>query len=205
MNEQVPPTPPAVTSAPRTCGLATASLVLGILGLVCLLPIISPILALIFGIIALGQISRSCGSIKGQGRAIAGLVLGGVGLLVIIPAFLAALLLPALNQARFKARQAACVNNVKQIGLGCAMYADEHNGTLPRKIDDLKPYITSTNIFVCPQARDMSRYSYAFVGVTNKWEEDPNLVILREIEPNHHGKRTVLFDDGHVEVRPDTP
>jgi hypothetical protein len=61
---------------PRTSGLAIASLVLGLLPLCG----ISSLLATIFGAVALSQISRSNGSIIGRGLALAGLILGILGL-----------------------------------------------------------------------------------------------------------------------------
>jgi hypothetical protein len=36
--------------------------------------------------------------------------------------------------------------------------------------------------------------------VTNKWQNDPDVVILRETEANHRGRRTLLYDDGHVQL-----
>ncbi len=48
-----------------------------------------------------------------------------------IIAILAALLLPALSSARAKGRQVACVNNLKQLGLGIQMYAADNESRLP--------------------------------------------------------------------------
>jgi prepilin-type N-terminal cleavage/methylation domain-containing protein/prepilin-type processing-associated H-X9-DG protein len=51
-------------------------------------------------------------------------------------ATLAALLTPALKNARDKARAAQCTSNMKQFGMAFQMYADTHNGWLPRNWDD---------------------------------------------------------------------
>lgn len=73
--------------ATRTSGMAVASMVLGICGafLFCFFAV-APLLATVFGAVALGQIRRSQGTVTGRGMAIAGLVLGiiGIGLFVLV-------------------------------------------------------------------------------------------------------------------------
>ena len=103
----------------------------------------------------------------------------------------------ALNRSREDARLAGCISNIRSIGLACAKYADSLNGLLPRKFDDLRGTFAAPEWFVCPSAKDRVHPSYEFTGTTNIWGVSSNIVIFREIEPNHHGLRVGLYDDGH--------
>ena len=62
-------------------GFCVASLVLGIIGLPAFCTGITPILAIVFGIIGLSQVNKAGGS-GGKGMAIAGIVCGGIGVLI---------------------------------------------------------------------------------------------------------------------------
>ena len=50
---------------------------------------------------------------------------------IVVIVILAALLLPALNAARGKAQGAGCISNLRQIGYGANMYANDWDGFLP--------------------------------------------------------------------------
>lgn len=80
-----PPAAPAYAPRPRTSGMSVAALVLGIVGLPLFFMVIPSLLAAIFGIV--GAVQTRTGVQKGQGMAIAGLVMGAVSLFVAVFVF----------------------------------------------------------------------------------------------------------------------
>lgn len=83
-----------------------------------------------------------------------------VELLVVIAliAILAALLLPALSQAKERGKRAACVSNLRQIGLATQLYADETKSYPPAWVDSTSRWMDllkaqlpkASGVYLCP-------------------------------------------------------
>ncbi len=85
-----------------------------------------------------------------------------IELLVVIAiiAILAAILFPVFAKAREKARQTACLSNMKQLALGSLQYTQDYDekyiagvnryGKGPGWAGQMYPYVKSTGVFRCP-------------------------------------------------------
>ncbi len=95
-----------------------------------------------------------------------------IELLVVIAiiAILAAILFPVFAQARAKARQTACLSNMKQIGIAVLSYAQDYDELIVaseiyptgNSADGIvswpsliQPYIKNVEVFVCPGADEL--------------------------------------------------
>src|SRR3989339_438205 len=99
------------STKPQSYKLAIWSLVLGIVGAVLCVLLIPSLLAGIFGIIAIVRISQSKGLLIGMGKAIAGVILSGVGLFL----FFGAIIVPNLLTGNMSSYEASAVSCLKYL------------------------------------------------------------------------------------------
>ena len=130
-------------------GVAIAALVVGLLSL-CITPL--GLIAVILGIVALVQIADRSKLLHGRGKAIAGIVLGSVGMLLVTPMLIIALLVPAVRVARENLHDVVEASNLKQVSLSMQVYAVENDGMFPQTPEQLLAYVPDNSVFMSPLA-----------------------------------------------------
>ena len=193
-----PPARPAAEGQEKT--LAVVSLVLGILS-VCG-GLLTGIPAVITGAIAYGRTGREPARYGGRGMALAGIILGCCSLF--FTGITAALVLPGLAKAKYRAQTINCVSNLKQIGLAARMYANDNRDIFPRDFASMSNELVSPKILTCPSDSSRQRIlswaefspanvSYEFLTPGAKVEDVINQPVFRC--PTHNN---VGYGDGSV-------
>ena len=123
------------------------------------------------------------------GRSTLGFTLIELLVVIAIIAILAAILFPVFAQAREKARQASCMSNLKQIGLGSMQYTQDYDELFMPVANGgekagayyywwayydgvnydatkglLQPYMKSTQIQACPSFRNLTAKQFGNTG-----------------------------------------
>jgi Tfp pilus assembly protein PilE len=117
-----------MNTEPQTDGKAIGSLICGIAS-VTIFSILAGIPAIILGHVSRSDIRKSAGRLKGEGLALAGLIMGYISI-AIIPVILiiAAIALPSLIRARQAAHEAAAVATLWRINTAEETYKSTAGG-----------------------------------------------------------------------------
>jgi len=157
-----------------------------------------------------------------------------IELLVVIAiiAILAAILFPVFAQAREKARQASCLSNMKQLGLGITMYAQDYDDALvPGQQDNgasatprylywgtlIQPYLKNFDVMWCPsfakpvvdgwtinEQAQIPHYGLNFLGATECYQSrTPFVQLPRLISVMKSPSQRILLMDTQYWNKPD--
>ena len=165
-----------------------SSLICGLLSIT-LVPLLAAIPAIICGHLARGSIRKSAGRLTGDGMAVAGLVLGYccVGFFLLMVPILAGIALPVFSQVQLKGKESMSLSNAQLIGVGCKLYAVDHNGAFPKKLDELVPdYLPNRDSFVCPLSPTLP-LGYDYFGGTDS--DPPEKILLMSKFADRQGRR----------------
>ena len=105
-------------------------------------------------------------------------------------------LVTALSYAQIGIRNARgqnCTNNLKQVGLGLAIFMDDNGNRLPAKLDDAKSYVPAS-VCICPA----SRKPFIYLGSLRGNNNNAAIPVVMDRIGNHNGQINVLMKDGHV-------
>jgi competence protein ComGC len=185
--------------AAKRSKLAIASFVLAVLGF---LGGITVLPALICGIIGLVFIIKSNRRLKGKVYAIVGIILPMIYICLLI------MLLPALLKVRQMICRDTCKANLVCLNSAMRAYAKDHNDTYPQAsnwCEALKPYVSSTKIFICPASETKKGQSdYAInINVAGRKASKipPGVVLLFEAKPgvNPAGGPEIVNIENHMD------
>lgn len=125
------------------------------------------------------------------------------------PAMMASILLPSLSRARELSKRTVCMANLRAIGQGMHIYAQNHDEKFP---PDFKALVDAQMIapkqFWCPGCDGPpGELDACYVYVEGQGPNSNSQNVLAYEKPAHHQGEgaNVLFVDGHVEfVRPES-
>ncbi len=130
-----------------------------------------------------------------------------IELLVVIAiiAILAALLLPVIAKSKEQGRSAACLSNLRQVGVALQLYAQDHDNKVPTLFDVaagvpptndltrmelvLSNYLGNVRVLLCPSDKNdlfaQTGSSYAWNSLVNGQDADRFVVFLLNFDPHN--------------------
>jgi type II secretory pathway pseudopilin PulG len=193
------PFPPVDSADQKTDGKAVLSMVLGILSLT-LFWILAGIPAVILGHISRSKIKKSLGHLKGDGMALAGLIMGYLSIAALpFVLIIAAIAIPNLLRARTAANEASAVASIRTIVTAAATYKQVHpTEGYPGSLQAMR---AAGAPLIDAQLASGLKQGYHFVyEVRNMTAEGNGGYFVRAIPnvPNNTGRREFCAEDDGV-------
>lgn len=214
----VPPPPissavlPPLGTIQQNDGKAVASLILGILALT-MFWILTGIPAIILGHMSRSRIKKSMGRLKGDGMALAGLIMGYISLAILpfVLLIVAAIAVPNLLRARIAANEASAIGSLRTIDTANIEYSQKYGG-FASNLSSLggtdcahadKDHACLIDPTLAGGQRSGYRFTYSAEDSDNDGVVDKFLVEAEPIAKNSSGRRTYCSDGTGV-VRNET-
>ena len=197
----------------QTDGKAVVSLILGILSLT-FFSILAGIPAVVVGHISRSNIKKSMGRLKGEGMALAGLIMGYISFLAIpFILIIMAIAIPNLLRARLAANESAAVGAIRTINTAAVTYQamDQKHG-YPTDLQRMGPggATPGGNLITGDLAGGMkSGYSFTYTATDTDGDQvlDAYFVTAKPYNPGSTGVRSFCSDQSgviHVAYRNET-
>ena len=220
--EYAPPAKGTGAASLSTVGIGSAVLAwiaviaacaFGIFWAAFMFPVLS-LLAVWFGFI--GRQAAGPGPSSDRARAGAAFWIGAIQFCLFA---IALLILPSMGRAREPANRVKCASNLRQIGQGIQMYANEHGGIFPPSLDVvLSSQDLTSEVFICPSSNHERAagattqavvanfradplhcsYVYTGVGLTSATATPAHVLAYEQATNHNHKGMNVLYGDGTV-------
>jgi type II secretory pathway pseudopilin PulG len=161
----------------------------------------SAVAAVIMGHISRAEIRRSGGRKTGDGMALAGLVLGYIGLSIIPLLIISAIAIPNLLRAKMAANEASAMRSLRALNKSASVYSTTY-GAYPSSLGALgpssSPSSTAANLIDSALANGTkSGYVFVYYGIfdpAGKGEAERYIITASPVTPRTTGMRYFFTD-----------
>lgn len=203
---------PTDPNAP-TDGKAVASLILGILSMT-IMSIFAGIPAVILGHMSRANIKRSMGKLKGEGLALAGLIMGYISFLAIpFILIIAAIAIPNLLRSRMAANEASAVGSLRTINTAEVTYSTMYEKGFSKDLESLAGTSCGTpdpehacliDSILAGGQKSGYRFSFRSSDSDDDGKIDQYFVSAEPVSPNSSGRSTFCStEDGIIRKEAD--
>ncbi len=94
------------------------------------------------------------------------------------------------------------LNNLRILHRLCFLYTYDNNNLFPEKLEDVCYKKDLRTLLFDPLNENTNKVCFKLMvnGNINDYKSISNTVEIAEIEPDTHGKRAIIYMDGHIEL-----